>query len=73
MIWTDDTCAFHLRDEPITEDTFKVCGECWHAFQTEDEFRNAVADAMFECGLGLYAATMLEENSTCCPFCSHDF
>jgi hypothetical protein len=33
-----DYCAYHGEREPITPDTYKVCGECLHAWQTEDEF-----------------------------------
>lgn len=55
-------CFWH-GDEPTTENVYRVCLECGHAWPTEAHF---VADAAY---LGATPPAEL----TFCPLCTHDF
>ncbi len=39
-----DHCYFHNEDEPVTEDSFKVCYNCFHVYQTIDELNSLASD-----------------------------
>lgn len=83
-----DLCAFHNTNEPITDETFKVCGECLHAWQTEVDFLddcNAAASLMNE-GDRQWGKLWLNDpfrqfihseqtvaESGICPLCTHNF
>jgi len=64
----DDWCEYHRRVEPITDDTYKICGECWHAFTkdellTESRKHGNFRDINFRDINKIYS----------CPLCAHDF
>lgn len=62
----DDHCYAHNVDEPVTAGTFRVCGECRHAFQTQADL--VAADQK---SLGEEARDPSAIYS--CPVCAHDF
>ena len=66
----DDWCFTHQRREPTTPTTYRVCGECWHVFETEQELVDAAnrwdlppGEQPFTAGEIIFA----------CPECGHDF
>lgn len=64
---TDPGCYFH-GEEPIPEDCYILCGECWHAWTVESllEEHNKI--------LSHYGVTEENpENIFSCPLCTHDF
>ena len=65
-----DWCAFHHRCEPISDATYRVCGECWHAFQTREELINEANFIAFMFGASLYDS---RGDVQTCPLCTHDF
>lgn len=84
MVSNKDLCAYHNAIEPITDDTYLVCNECLHAWQTE-------ADFLADCGKEAkvinngnekwlkdpFNATVHTADSVAdsnvCPLCTHDF
>lgn len=72
----DWKCFFH-GTEPITKDTFRVCGECWHAWTAEALLadHNAILDEIDkEHGPGNAGAHLTDpEKVFACPLCIHDF
>lgn len=67
---SQDVCFFHGH-EPITDETYIVCGECWHAWTAREllDAHNALLD---ELGIGGERETEPQAISTC-PLCIHDF
>lgn len=65
----DPGCFWH-GPEPIPEGAFRVCGECWHCFETEADLRAAVATMHQECELPPPAP---DAPLWVCPLCAHDF
>jgi hypothetical protein len=65
----NDLCVEHYRHEPADEKTYRVCGECWHAFQTEeeliDEFNKVLPSEVRSVNSGTQVFA--------CPHCAHDF
>lgn len=55
-------CWFHHADEHPTEDTYQVCGECWHVYQTAADLE-AAWDGPHRTAAEIYS----------CPECAHDF
>jgi hypothetical protein len=62
------TCQIHQRPEPDLPGDFKACGECWHVWRTEAEFRADLAEWHGEA-----AWTMPLDQVWACPLCTHDF
>ena len=63
-------CFFHPgEDETITPTTFRVCGECGHAWQTEQEWKDDVRGMCEQMGWTVPADVDLPF----CTFCAHDF
>lgn len=56
-------CEIHGCVELITPKTFRVCSECGHVFETEDELVAAY----------LQKHRSIPENYWTCPLCTHDF
>jgi hypothetical protein len=63
-----DECFFHGH-EPIPDGCYTVCGECWHAYVTEEELLEA--DAVAAEQVGAPPAAKASE-VTFCPLCLHD-
>jgi hypothetical protein len=79
-----DHCFFHNEDEPITETSYKVCGECFHVFQKAEELIKEYERVESEINKpGLKIIEFLDPPAKdsvfktlsihSCPFCSHDF
>jgi hypothetical protein len=70
-------CTFHDVDEPITEDTYRVCGECGHAFETDVRLiveTNKTNAAMEKAVPGAELPRhVTADDINHCPFCYHDF
>lgn len=70
-------CKFHDVDEPITPDTYRVCGECGHAFETdvrlivETNKTNAALERA--CPGAELPRHVTPDEIDSCPFCNHDF
>lgn len=76
----DDWCWSHGRSEPVDDDTYRVCGECFHAFQTEADLireHNAELAEMRKRHSGEANAEISDATSGAeiwtCPHCIHDF
>jgi hypothetical protein len=66
-----DHCYFHGVDEPTDDDTFRVCLECCHVYQTEADLIVAANQAALEYQLGkVYASA---DEIKWCPLCIHDW
>lgn len=63
----DDWCAWHNRPEPLTENDFRLCGECLHVWRTRDEFLADVEAACREAGVPM------DPDLPFCPLCTHDW
>lgn len=63
-------CLIHNVPETWHERTsFKACGECWHVWQTETEFRADLAE-----WYGRDKAAVMDLDMVwSCPLCIHDF
>lgn len=79
-----DLCAYHNEIEPITDTTYKVCGECLHAWQTVEEFMedcrkdanfmNASSQKWLNDPFSVKVMTAADcFESGICPLCTHDF
>lgn len=80
-----DYCWYHHALEPMTATTYRVCGECFHVFETAQELvdaHNVVIDQINneprERGyksMNLAARKTVETVHLiyACPFCVHDF
>lgn len=70
------TCWIHNASEVQTVNSYKVCGECWHVWQTEADFRADVEVLYRYLGTDGTAFVLevppLDEIYSC-PFCVHDF
>ncbi len=65
-------CQIHGVDETYTSgESYKACGECWHVWQTEDEFRRDVTELYGQ--LGILGAIPFLDQVYACPLCAHDF
>ena len=63
-------CCIHGVDEPfISGVSYRACGECWHVWQTENDFRADILAALPE-GEPPRARPLSEE--WVCPLCAHD-
>lgn len=62
-------CWIHRRPEPDLPGDYNACGECWHVWRTEAEFR-ADLEEWAEQGI-----PVPDDLSTVysCPLCTHDF
>lgn len=62
----DIHCYSCNEDEPITDNPFRVCGECGHVYQTGQELMTAygeIGPPKVVDGYTIYF----------CPLCAHDF
>lgn len=64
-----DWCYSHGRDEPMTPGA-PVCGECLHAWSSNDELLHDDNALRSRLGCPLVASV---DAVFCCPFCAHDF
>lgn len=63
-----DECWFH-GTEPITERTYRVCGECFHAWERDELLKaHNVQGMAFDTPTTTDPETILS-----CPLCVHDF
>lgn len=65
------TCYFH-GPENINDDTYRICGECGHAY-TADELvtqHNAVLEGL---GNPWHVSPRRVDSIGICPLCTHDF
>lgn len=76
----NDWCFSHNRREPVDENTYRVCGECFHVFQTEADLirdHNAELADMRSRHSDDAAREMPDATSgetiVTCPHCVHDF
>jgi hypothetical protein len=62
-------CAVHEKDEPTTDETYRVCFECGHVYETEKDLEEAWDET--------YPQTLLRGRPArkidFCPICLHDF
>lgn len=66
-------CWIHNASEVQTESSYKVCGECWHVWQTEADFRVDVEQLYHDVfGVTPQSVPPLEKIYSC-PHCAHDF
>lgn len=65
---TEIICLIHDRPEPDLPGDFRACGECWHVWRRESDFREDLAEAE-----GEVALTMDLDLVFTCPLCAHDF
>lgn len=63
-------CWTHHVDEPTTDSTYRVCGECLHVFETAQDLVDADALVWLEMG---EPRRNKPEDIFCCPYCVHDF
>lgn len=79
-----DMCWSHNVNEPANEETYRICFECNHVFQTEDDLvnaHNAKVEEMrmdgpggdFEWEVAYIPLAQRGSDIHCCPFCIHDF
>lgn len=64
-LFEQDNCAIH-GPEPIPDPCFRVCRECGHAFETEEDLIQA------ELSEWPGDRPVVEEIYSC-PYCSHDW
>lgn len=60
-------CHIHNVPEPDLPGDYKVCGECWHVWRSEDDFRLDCDDWGPD-----FAVSNLSE-VWFCPLCTHAF
>ena len=65
-------CWIHHVDEPITEETYRVCGECFHVW-TADELVSVDLALRQALGDSEPVLPATPEDIWCCPECIHDF
>jgi hypothetical protein len=71
-----DYCAIHGY-EPATKGCYKICGECWHCFVTEEELIEK--DFRIRAEISNHLGTAPEgpeesgEQILICPECTHGF
>jgi uncharacterized CHY-type Zn-finger protein len=74
--YPNDWCAYHQRVELITDETYRACFECWHAF-TEEELINETAKRYEEMAIDAGVTRMVSPTDAnkinACPLCTHDF
>lgn len=74
-------CFWHNVDEPYTPGVdYKACGECWHVWPTEADFRRDVQLLAEQMNTSRFrgdspAWVVPDDLSTvfACPLCAHDF
>lgn len=69
----DDHCAYHNDDEPATKETYRICAECFHAFQTAEDLQNAYVDQMVAIDPAVSRALPHPNRILFCPLCTHDW
>lgn len=64
-------CYFH-GPEPLDETTYRICGECGHAWTVDDlaAEHNKILDHL---GAGPHVKAHHADTITICPHCTHDF
>lgn len=69
-------CYCHNIDEPADSNSYLICFECCHVFQTEKELIDAFNKNLIEYYDGLHIEgplASLGDEINFCPFCTHDF
>lgn len=64
-------CYWHNRVEPVTPSTYRVCGECFHVYETPDDllYEECQVRASYDEPIaGLTVDTIYS-----CPLCVHDW
>jgi hypothetical protein len=68
----DEWCWHHNRSEPTPEGgAYRICGECFHCFNTEADL--LAADRTMRTEVGLSGVAVSGDDVLYCPLCSHDF
>ncbi|MFJ4828452.1 hypothetical protein ACIP79_00700 [Streptomyces sp. NPDC088747] len=75
---TEDWCFSHGRVEPDDENTYRVCLECSHVFQTEADLIRDHNAELAEVRVRQPGAPVLPDATSgeeiwTCPHCIHDF
>lgn len=78
---TNAHCWSHNVDELDQPGDYRVCGECWHIFRTEEDLLQANKDLLEAMRIATpkhlrYQVPVPEasgERIYSCPFCTHDF
>lgn len=65
----DDHCYSHNIDEPFGPNSYRVCGECGHVFDTAEDL---IEDFNSEMPEGLPPEVDVQKINFC-PWCTHDF
>lgn len=68
---SEDLCYIHGY-EPLPDKYYRMCGECFHCFVTEQELVQKDLDVRRE-AFGPDAEVMQAEDIHTCPECTHDF
>ena len=67
VIDTAAMCRIHSELEPIDDDTFLVCRDCCHAFQTKEKLLEACWEKFGET-IQIFDA----DKVSICPYCLYD-
>jgi hypothetical protein len=65
----DPGCFFH-GEEPIPEGAYRVCGECWHCYNTPEDLLAEDAKMAQQYG---FTPVSDPEQVPFCPLCTHDW
>lgn len=63
-------CFIHHENEPVPDDVYLVCGECFHVYATAQDLINAYERVTEEMGS---RQTRPADEIMSCPHCVHDF
>lgn len=66
-----DWCYGCARCEPLRLGDYRVCGECFHVFRTEEELIER-ASRRWMVGAD-HSPTSVADSIAVCPICAHDF